>query len=67
MPAAVDDESDDFDPADQYKHIAIADCSKSFSNQEVSKIQSTFSLYLNFIYIIISVFWYLISNKPSLI
>ena len=38
MPAAVEEESDDYDPADKYKHIAIADCSKSFSNQEVSQI-----------------------------
>ena len=24
------------DPADSYKHIAVVDCSKAFSNQEVS-------------------------------
>jgi len=25
-----------YDPADKYKHIAVVDCSKAFSNQEVS-------------------------------
>ena len=25
-----------YDPADNYKHVAVVDCSKAFSNQEVS-------------------------------
>ena len=62
MQPAVEEESDDFDPADKYKHIAIADCSKSFSNQEVSIISR---IVFNSIYIIISVYLYLTSNKLS--
>lgn len=26
-----------YDPIDKYKHLAVVDCSKAFSNQEVSK------------------------------
>ena len=26
------------DPVDAYKHVAVVDCSKAFSNQEVSKL-----------------------------
>jgi hypothetical protein len=28
---------EDEDPIDNYKHIAVVDCSKAFSNQEVIK------------------------------
>ena len=27
-----ENETIDFDPADKFKHVAIADCSKAFSN-----------------------------------
>jgi len=30
---AIEEESD---PVDKYKHVAVVDCSKAFSNQEVS-------------------------------
>ena len=32
---AIEEESD---PVDKYKHVAVVDCSKAFSNQEVSQI-----------------------------
>lgn len=47
-PAEMYDEQD-FDPADKYKHLAVVDCSKSFSNQEcvlISDKERTIS-YLN--------------------
>ena len=28
------EDDDSFDPADKYKHLAVVDCSKAFSNQE---------------------------------
>lgn len=31
---AIEEESD---PIDKYQHVAVVDCSKAFSNQEVSK------------------------------
>ena len=31
---AIEEESD---PVDKYKHVAVVDCSKAFSNQEVSQ------------------------------
>lgn len=33
----IDEEDENsFDPADKYRHLAVVDCSKAFSNQEVS-------------------------------
>lgn len=31
-----EDENLNYDPADKYRHLAVVDCSKAFSNQEVS-------------------------------
>ena len=31
------------DPIDKYKHVAVVDCSKAFSNQEVSNLNIWFS------------------------
>ena len=32
------------DPVDAYKHVAVVDCSKAFSNQEVSKLAKIIDL-----------------------
>ena len=29
-------QEEDIDPVDKYKHVAVVDCSKAFSTQEVS-------------------------------
>lgn len=36
----IDEEEDlhSYDPIDSYKHLAVVDCSKAFSNQEVSSL-----------------------------
>lgn len=42
----IDEEEDphSYDPIDKYKHLAVVDCSKAFSNQEVSFL--SFNSYL---------------------
>jgi hypothetical protein len=40
---AIEEEAD---PADKYKHVAVVDCSKAFSNQEVSSIAESLLLIL---------------------
>ena len=35
-----------YDPADSYKHVAVVDCSKAFSNQEVSNTYVFIILFL---------------------
>lgn len=34
QPIDEEEENLNYDPADKYKHLAVVDCSKAFSNQE---------------------------------
>jgi hypothetical protein len=59
QPIDEEEENLNYDPADKYKHLAVVDCSKAFSNQEVS-----YFLNVDLIYDIFSVFLFLTRLKP---
>jgi hypothetical protein len=42
QPIDEEEEANTFDPIDKYKHLAVVDCSKAFSNQEVSFFKNHF-------------------------